>query len=100
MMLLSPGDVMPPTLKAPVCQESRVSSSTQSVSTSTASSQIAAATRVSPKTRAIDGDYKTPNVMSSHVKDSDGDYKVVAASPAAQSSSAVQTALSTLKTGG
>lgn len=52
------------------------------------------------KARAVDGDYKTPNPMSSHVKDNDGDYKALAASPAAQSSSTVQMSLSKLRTGG
>ena len=43
---------------------------------------------------------KTPNAMSSPVKGGDGDYKPLAASPAARNSPAVQTNLSILKTGG
>jgi hypothetical protein len=38
--------------------------------------------------------------MSSHVKDGDGDFRPLTASPAARSSPAVQTNLSMLKTGG
>jgi hypothetical protein len=54
------------------------------------------------RARAVDGDYKVANAMTSHVKDSDGDYKPLTAvkSPAAQSSSAVQAALSSLVKGG
>ncbi len=50
--------------------------------------------------RAADGDYKVANAQSSQVKDKDGDYKPLAASPAAQSSGKVQSALSILKVGG
>jgi hypothetical protein len=52
--------------------------------------------------KAADGDFKTRNVQSSLVKDSDGDYKSLAAasSAAAQSSNAVQTSLTALKKGG
>ncbi|MGA2792151.1 MAG: hypothetical protein ABSE69_01240 [Roseiarcus sp.] len=50
--------------------------------------------------RALDGDFKKPNPLSAQVKDSDGDYKAASSSPAASSSSAVQSALTTLKTGG
>jgi hypothetical protein len=46
------------------------------------------------------GQNKTPDAMSSHVKDGDGDYRPLAASPAARSSLAVQTNLSMLKAGG
>ncbi len=45
--------------------------------------------------RATDGDYKTQGAGRSSVKDTDGDYKP--SSPQAQSSSAVQAALTTLK---
>ncbi len=38
--------------------------------------------------------------MSAPTKDSDGDYKPLASSAAAQSSSAVQAALTSLKSGG
>jgi len=51
--------------------------------------------------RAADGDYKVANVQSSQVKDKDGDYKARGAvSAPAQSSGAVQSALSNLKVGG
>lgn len=46
-------------------------------------------------TRAADGDYKTQGASRSGVKDSDGDYKP--SSPQAQSSSAVQAALTSLQ---
>jgi hypothetical protein len=86
---------------ANIHQESNVSvSSTQSVTTPAAPDQVAPASAKLAKARAIDGDYKTPNPMSSHVKDNDGDYKALTASPVAQSSSTVQAALSKLKTGG
>jgi hypothetical protein len=51
---------------------------------------------------AADGDYKARNTLSAPTKDSDGDFKPVAAasSAAAQSSSAVQSALPSLKKGG
>lgn len=49
-----------------------------------------------------DGDYKSRNALSAQVKDSDGDFKpvAVASSAAAQSSSAVQSSLPSLKKGG
>ena len=52
--------------------------------------------------RAADGDYKTANVRSSQTRDADGDYKPLAkaVSAAAQSTSAVQSSLSSLKMGG
>ncbi len=52
--------------------------------------------------RAADGDYKAANVNSSRVKDTDGDYKPIAAAStaAARSSNAVQSSLSALKAGG
>ena len=52
--------------------------------------------------RAADGDYKARSAQTSQTKDSDGDYKPLAAaqSPAAQSSSATQSALSVLAKGG
>jgi hypothetical protein len=62
--------------------------------------QIASTGSLASKNRAIDGDYRTPIAMSSHVKDGDGDYRRLTASPAARSSPAVQTNLSMLKTGG
>jgi hypothetical protein len=51
---------------------------------------------------AADGDYKARNALSASAKDNDGDFKPVAAasSAAAQSSSAVQSALPSLKKGG
>jgi hypothetical protein len=51
---------------------------------------------------AADGDHKARNALSASAKDSDGDFKPVAAasSAAAQSSSAVQSALPSLKKGG
>jgi hypothetical protein len=52
------------------------------------------------KARAADGDYKTRNAQSIPTKDGDGDYKSRTSSAAAQSSSAVQTALTSLKAGG
>ena len=62
----------------------------------------AAAANAAAGVRAVDGDYKIANAKSSHVKDADGDYKATAASGSAtgRSSSAVQTALELLKTGG
>ncbi len=52
--------------------------------------------------RAADGDYKARNALSSQVKDKDGDDRAIAAtsSAAAQSSSAVQSSLPSLKKGG
>ena|SRR5208283_326613 len=52
--------------------------------------------------RSADGDYKARNALSAQVKDKDGDYKPIAAtsSAAAQSSSAVQSSLPSLKKGG
>ncbi len=52
--------------------------------------------------KAADGDYKAKNALSVQTKDGDGDFKpMAAASPAAaQSSSAVQSALPSLKKGG
>jgi len=52
--------------------------------------------------RAADGDYKTANVRSSQTRDSDGDFKPLAkaVSAAAQSTSGVQSSLSSLKIGG
>ena len=49
--------------------------------------------------RAADGDYKTPGAGRSAVKDSDGDYKPIA-SAATNTSSATQSAVSSLKLGG
>jgi hypothetical protein len=51
---------------------------------------------------AADGDYKARNALSAQAKDSDGDFKPIAAagSAAAQSSSVVQSALPSLKKGG
>ena len=40
--------------------------------------------------RAVDGDYKVRNSHTSQAKDADGDYRPLASSTAAQSSSAVQ----------
>ncbi|WP_026607108.1 hypothetical protein [Methylocapsa acidiphila] len=54
---------------------------------------------VSPNAKAADGDYKTSG--AGRVKDADGDYKPVASASAPKiSSSAVQQALTNLKTGG
>jgi hypothetical protein len=50
------------------------------------------------RARALDGDFKKLNPLTAQVKDSDGDYKA-ASSPAASSSGAVQSALTTLRTG-
>ena len=52
--------------------------------------------------RAADGDYIARGAQTSQTKDSDGDYKPLAAatSPAAQSSNATQSALSVLAKGG
>jgi hypothetical protein len=51
---------------------------------------------------AADGDYKTRNALSAKAKDSDGDFKPIAAasSAVAQSSNAVQSTLPSLKKGG
>ncbi|MGD0723573.1 MAG: hypothetical protein ABR970_21290 [Roseiarcus sp.] len=53
-----------------------------------------------PDARVAGGDYAKANASTSQVKDSDGDYKPVSASPAGSSSSAVQAALNGLQTGG
>ena len=50
--------------------------------------------------RTADGDYKSANVQSSQTRDSDGDFKPMASSAAAQSSAIVQASLTSLKTGG
>jgi hypothetical protein len=50
--------------------------------------------------RAADGDYKVRNAHSAQIKDSDGDYRPLTSSAAAQSSSAVQVSLTSLKAGG
>jgi hypothetical protein len=71
-----------------------------------ASSAATVSTTASAKTsvtgRAADGDYLHRSSKTSQVKDSDGDYKPLAASSsaAATSSSGVQAALTLLKTGG
>ena len=51
---------------------------------------------------AADGDYKARNALSAQARDGDGDFKPMAAAStaAAQSSSAVQSALPSLKQGG
>ena len=76
--------------------------STTSVPTLSISSAQLSSSAALKQARAVDGDYKAPNAMTSHVKDSDGDYKSLTAvkSTAAQSSSAVQVALSSLVKGG
>ena len=68
----------------------------------TAAPAIAAAPAAVGKVqRAADGDFKVANPQSSQVKDKDGDYKAAGAvSAPAQSSGAVQNALSNLKVGG
>jgi hypothetical protein len=53
-----------------------------------------------PPARAADGDYKAANVRTSQTRDSDGDYKPLTSSPAAQSSAGVQASLNSLKVGG
>ncbi len=53
-----------------------------------------------PITRATNGDYKKPGPQTSQVKDSDGDYKPASVSPAGSSSSAVLSALTSLRSGG
>ena len=65
-------------------------------------SGAAPATKTTAVARAADGDDKVRSAQTSQVKDSDGDYKsLAAAKPAtAQSSSAVQAALTSLKKGG
>ncbi len=50
--------------------------------------------------RAPDGDYNKRGPLTSQVKDSDGDYKAASSSPAATSSSAVLSALTSLQNGG
>ena len=50
--------------------------------------------------RTADGDYKSANVQTSQTKDSDGDYKPLSSSAAAQSSAGVQASLASLKLGG
>lgn len=77
-------------------------SSAVSSSVSAAAPAAAAATTTPKLQRAADGDYKVANPHSSHVKDKDGDYKPAGAatSAAAQSSSAVQVLLNSLKVGG
>jgi len=70
--------------------------SVSAISSAVATASPAGASSV----RALDGDFKKPNPLTAQVKDSDGDYKAASSSPAASSSSAVQSALTTLKTGG
>ncbi|MGO9544491.1 MAG: hypothetical protein ACLPPF_06820 [Rhodomicrobium sp.] len=73
-----------------------------SVSAAGAPSQLTRAQQSTPlnqNARAADGDYKTPGPGRSAVKDTDGDYKPTA-SVQSKASSAVQTAISTLKLGG
>jgi hypothetical protein len=55
---------------------------------------------VSSTAKALDGDYKTHGANRSTVKDADGDYKPLSPTPAANSSSGVQAALTNLKAGG
>ena len=50
--------------------------------------------------RSPDGDYKAANVQSAQARDSDGDFKPLATSAAAQSSTSVQASLTSLKVGG
>jgi hypothetical protein len=50
--------------------------------------------------KTADGDYKTVSPQSTRAADSDGDYKPLASSAAAQSSSQVQSSLTSLKVGG
>lgn len=50
--------------------------------------------------KAADGDYTAANANSVQTKDSDGDYRPRASSPAAQSAPSVQAALTSLKIGG
>jgi hypothetical protein len=69
-----------------------------SVSSINSASQTAVAQQtqaVSQNARAADGDYKAPGANRATDKDADGDYKPSSAQ--AQSSSAVQAALTTLK---
>ena len=80
------------------------SSSAPAPVSSRPAASVAAPASSSPATvataRAADGDYKTRNVHTAQIKDSDGDYRPLASSVAAQSSSAVQAALTSLKAGG
>jgi hypothetical protein len=72
-------------------------------SISAASSLATAAAAPAPAAvRAADGDYKAANVRTNQTKDSDGDYKSLAASvsAAAQTSNKVQATLSSIKVGG
>jgi hypothetical protein len=71
-------------------------------SSSAASPAAAAVSSQGPAVpaRAADGDYKARNAQSAATKDSDSDYKPRTSYAAAQSSSAVQAALSSLKAGG
>ncbi len=57
---------------------------------------------LSSTTRAPDGDFLAPSAKTTQVKDSDGDYRPVATTSSAvsTSSSNVQAALNSLKTGG
>jgi hypothetical protein len=68
---------------------------------SSAASSPVAASQAS-YARAADGDYKAKNSLSVQIKDGDGDFKPVAApsTAAAQSSSAVRSALPSLRQGG
>ncbi len=58
------------------------------------------ATATAAQARAVDGDSKTANAKSAHIKDSDGDYRPLTRSAAAQSSPAVQASQTSLKVGG
>jgi hypothetical protein len=55
---------------------------------------------VTSTAQAADGDYKARSSRTSQTKDADGDYTKLPASPAGNSSSNVQAALSNLKLGG
>ena len=66
------------------------------------SAPAAVTTKTAIVARAADGDYKVRSAQTSQVKDSDGDFKALAAAkaPSTQSSSGVQSALASLKKGG
>ena len=95
------GAAAPASSSAAASAAAPASSSAPAPVSSRPAASVAAPASSSPATaRAADGDYKTRNVHTAQIKDSDGDYRPLASSVAAQSSSAVQAALTSLKAGG
>lgn len=72
-----------------------------SVSAISSAPPIASPTAVAASSAPVlGGDKAKPSALTSQTKDSDGDYKPTSSSPAAMSSSAVLSALTSLQNGG